>query len=158
MIKAIILDLNGIFVQSPQLAQRQISLSEADFWGYWFKMEKVDDSLVDLAKKLRLAGYQLFILSNNFKERAEFYEHYPWLHEVIDRVYFSYRTGFAKPDPRAWTTILTEHNLQPAECLYFDDQDKNVSAANSLGIKSFLFTAADQFKLILKDNGVQWTE
>ena len=41
-------------------------------------------------------------LSNNFKERALYYSHYPWIHDVVDKTYFSWKTGFIKPDIRAW--------------------------------------------------------
>lgn len=182
MIKAIIFDLNGIFIQSPKLSDRfekdfnipvsefipklsqimdkvrqpnaggsfqyweptlrewNISLSEQEFWDYWFKSEIVSESMVHFAKELRSKGIKVFILSNNFKERADYYGHYPWLHDAIDKVYFSWQSGFVKPDPQAWLQVLSENNLTPEECMYFDDQDKNLKAAESVSIKSFMFT------------------
>ena len=96
--------------------------------------------MITFAISLRQKGIKVFILSNNFKERAEFYGQYPWIHEAVDKVYFSWQTGFVKPDSRAWQLVLDENDLKPEECMYFDDQDRNVKAAESLGINSYIFT------------------
>lgn len=181
MLKAIIFDLNGIFINSTKLSDRfakdfgishdvflpklgeimdetrkqgaqpaftywkpvldswNVKFTEEDFWNYWFGEEKVSTEMIELAKILKKDGLKIFILSNNFKERAEFYGHYEWIHDAIHKVYFSWQTGLIKPDPKAWLAVLTENNLKAEECLYFDDQEKNVKAAESIGIKSHVF-------------------
>jgi HAD superfamily hydrolase (TIGR01509 family) len=124
----------------PALREWNINFSEQEFWDYWFKAEVQSDAMIALAKDLRANGIKVFILSNNFKERAEYYGHYPWIHDAVDKVYFSWQTGFIKPDLKAWELVLRENNLKPEECIYFDDQDKNIKAAESVGIKAFRFT------------------
>jgi len=192
MIKAIIFDLNGIFIQSPYLSDRfekdfgiptttfltelkeimakvrrpdagkafqywepvlskwNVDLSEEAFWDYWFKAEAVSESMVDFAKELKKRNIKVFLLSNNFKERAEYYGHYPWIHDVVDKTYFSWKTGLVKPSPEAWKLVLTENNLKPEECLYFDDQDKNIEASKSVGIDSFMFTNEQELQETIK--------
>ncbi len=44
-----------------------------------------------------------------------------------------------KPDTKAWTTILEENGLSASDCIYFDDQEKNLKAAEGIGIQSFIF-------------------
>ena len=153
MIKAIIFDLNGIFLQSEKLSDRfekdfnipnsvflpvlkdimenvrkpnanpsftywepvfkewGVNLNEEEFWDYWFKAEVQSDKMIKYASFLKSKNIKVFILSNNFKERATFYGHYPWMHDNIDKAYFSWQTGFVKPDERAWTLVLNENNL-----------------------------------------------
>jgi putative hydrolase of the HAD superfamily len=72
------------------------------------------------------------------------------LKEAADKFYYSWQTGFIKPDPGAWRNVLEDNNLKPEECIYFDDQDKNLKAAESLGIKAHMFVDAITTKEILK--------
>jgi len=123
----------------PVLESWNISISEKEFWDYWFKAETPSKRMIAFAKKLRSKDIKIFILSNNFRERAEYYNHYPWIHDAVDKVYFSWQTGFIKPNPQAWNLILSENGLKAEDCIYFDDQDKNIKAAEGIGIKSFKF-------------------
>jgi HAD superfamily hydrolase (TIGR01509 family) len=134
----------------PVLREWGVNLSEQEFWDYWFKAEIQSEAMIAFSKELRTQGIKVFILSNNFKERAEYYAHYPWMHDAIDKVYFSWQTGFVKPDPKAWELVLSENNLQPEECVYFDDQEKNLKAAESIGIKSFMFTNEAELERIMR--------
>ncbi len=197
MIKAVIFDLNGIFLQSPKLSDRfekdfhidaeifkiklneimeavrkpkarptfeywkpffeelNLKFSESEFWDYWFKSEIPSEQMIQYASKLRSSGIKVFILSNNFKERSEYYNNYQWIHESADKVYFSWKTGFIKPDTRAWQLILSENNLNPEDCIYFDDQEKNLLAASEVGIKSYLFTDEVELELIISENNLE---
>ncbi len=135
----------------PVLKDWNINISEQEFWDFWFKAEKVSDRMVEVGRKLRTRGIKVFILSNNFKERAEYYGHYPWIHDAVDKVYFSWQTGFVKPDTRAWSAILEEHGLNSADCIYFDDQEKNLKAAESVGIESHMFTSEEELEKIIEE-------
>ncbi|MBU1039245.1 HAD-IA family hydrolase [Patescibacteria group bacterium] len=126
----------------PYLQKWGINLNEPEFWDYWFKGEVPNQAMINLAKKFRQQGLKIIILSNNFKERAEFYQSYPWLNEIADKIYFSWQTGLVKPDIKAWQLVLTDNNLKAENCLYFDDQAKNLAAAESLNIPNFAFTNA----------------
>lgn len=126
---------------APYLKKWGISFSESEFLDYWFSGElKENADLVNIARELKSQGYKLIIMSNNFRERAEYYtKHFKFMSELFEKVYYSWQTGFVKPDVRAFQQIFTDFNLQPSDCIYFDDSDKNIQLAESLGVQSYIF-------------------
>jgi len=189
MKKAVIFDLNGVFIVSPKLSDRfadtygvapegflpalsdvmahvrmpgaramysywqpyfaqwGLDISEREFTAFWFDAEKENKEMVELARELKAKGVKLFILSNNLSERSAFYDKYfPFLKELFEKQYYSWQTGFVKPDTRCFTTILYENALAPEECMYFDDSPKNVAVAQGLGIESYVYESPTQVR------------
>lgn len=191
-IKAIIFDLNGIFIHSAPLSQRVeeefgvnhdlfwkefekvlqvartehdrdsslwqpvadlLNLNIDDFLKFWFSGEKIDYEMLSFAKNLKNQGFEIFILSNNLKERTEYYrQNFSELFEPFKAVYFSWETDFVKPDPKAFENVLKLNNLNPNDCLFFDDSTKNVQAAINLGIKSKVFIDLKDIKQFVAEN------
>lgn len=192
MIKAIIFDLNGVFIQSPKLSDRftarfglsekdflsalneimakvrlpnagdaflywrpylqkwGVNLSKDDFFDFWFTAEKEVPEMITFARELKNKGLKIFILSNNFIERATYYDkNFPFLQEITDKIYYSWQTGFIKPIPGAYKKILNENSLKPEECIYFDDVKENVETAKGLGIPSYIFEGVGAVKNII---------
>jgi len=126
-----------------------LRLTKEDFFNFWFSGENEVLELIDLAKQIKNKGIKIFILSNNFVERADYYkQNFPFL-EIFNKIYYSWQTGFVKPDPMAFKNLLLENSLKPEECIYFDNSEENIKAANSLGIEAFLFKDTEGFKKIL---------
>jgi FMN phosphatase YigB (HAD superfamily) len=59
-----------------------------------------------------------------------------------------------KPDPKIFLIALEQWEIDPEECLFFDDRIENVEGARSIGINSQLFTGIDEMKSFLADAGV----
>lgn len=135
----------------PYLDNWGIALSEKEFFDFWFNSETENTKMTRLVQKLKQQGIKLFILSNNFAERTAYYDkHFPFLKYLFEKVYYSWQTGFIKPDTRAYQNILTENNLKPEKCAYFDDSETNIQVATNLGIKSFIFKDANTTEEITK--------
>lgn len=191
MSKAVIFDLNGVFLKSESLSARferafgvkekvfwsifkeilvqvrqpqaisvyelllphfqqwDVQISEKEFYDFWFGGESLDKEMVLILQELKNLGWQVFILSNNLKERSLYYRSTMPELKLFDKVYFSWETGYIKPDKRAFDLILQENNLSPEDCFYFDDSEGNVKVGNSLKIKSYLFKSPAQVKKIL---------
>lgn len=135
----------------PYLQKWGLEIKEQAFLDFWFNAETENTEMVTLARELKEKGVRLFILSNNLRERSAYYdEHFQFLNELFEKEYYSWVTGFIKPDPRCYETLLKENNLKPEECMYFDDSEENVAVAKELGIESHVYDSPAQVrKLVL---------
>lgn len=193
MIKAIIFDLNGVFLKSRYLSERfeekygvhesdflpalkevmrvvrkprsgdafkfwrphlnkfGVNISKKEFFNFWFSGERLVPGLINYTKELREKGLKIFILSNNFKERTEYYrKNFPEIFENVDEAYFSWETGYVKPDNKAYLNILTQNNLKPGECIYFDDLATNVKIAKKVGIHAYNYEDINKTRRVVK--------
>jgi HAD superfamily hydrolase (TIGR01509 family) len=124
-----------------------VQLDESELAEYWFSAETENAEMVAVVRELKARGVRLYILSNNLRERGTYYDsHFPFLNELFEKCYFSWKTGFIKPDVRAFTLLLSENDLEPADCAYFDDSKENVEVATSLGITSHVYESPQQVR------------
>ena len=198
MIKAIIFDLNGVFLKSEYLTNRieekfsipsnesfsvlkeslketrlnpkvkifkywidlfkkyKVNITESEFLSFWFSGESLANDFVLFSKKLRKRGLKVYILSNNFKERTEYYrKNFKEIFSNVDNAFFSWETGYVKSDPKAYTNLLSIIKVKPEETLYFDDSEENVQLAKSLGINAYVYRDFDSTKKILAENMIE---
>jgi putative hydrolase of the HAD superfamily len=59
---------------------------------------------------------------------------YPFV-SLFKKPYYSHEMGMRKPDPASFTYIVEKEGLVPAETLFIDDNEPNISAAASVGLK-----------------------
>jgi putative hydrolase of the HAD superfamily len=59
---------------------------------------------------------------------------YPFV-SLFKTPYYSHEMGMRKPDPASFSYILEKEGLLPAETLFIDDNEPNVLAAASVGLK-----------------------
>ncbi|PIN75197.1 hypothetical protein COV17_04120 [Candidatus Woesearchaeota archaeon CG10_big_fil_rev_8_21_14_0_10_36_11] len=136
----------------PYLDKWNIKLTEDEFFDFWFSREHVVQELFNYSRELREEGVKVFILSNNFRERTTYYrEHFPELFDAVDRAYFSWETGFVKPDERAFKNILEENGLEAENCVYFDDSQRNIDVAKRLRMHAELYKDIETTKKIVEE-------
>ncbi len=87
----------------------------------------------ELLPKLKEKGYKLYVLSNYSKLLYEMHTSDCDFHQYMDGEVISYMTGHTKPDKEIYNYIIDKYQLDPAECLFFDDRAANVDAAIALG-------------------------
>ena len=88
----------------------------------------------------KAAGVRLAILSNELDlfYGADFREKLPFLKDfevIVDATY----TGILKPDARAYEQVLQELGLPAADCVFVDDQLRNIKVAEALGLPAVHF-------------------
>ncbi len=94
------------------------------------------DFTKDWIKDLKKRGYQVLFLSNwssHLREQAG--EKLDFL-ELMDGGVFSYKVKLIKPDHRIYEEIIKKYNLNPEECVFLDDKEKNVIAARECGMNA----------------------
>ena len=103
------------------------------------------DYTIPLIDKLKAAGYNVYFLSNWSKwsyELLDKYHKFDFLEKMNGGVW-SWQTGCMKPNERIYRILLNKYNLNPEECVFFDDLKDNVEAANTVRIKGVLFDRLD---------------
>ena len=60
------------------------------------------------------------------------------IEQLIDKCYLSYEIHLSKPQPEIFRFLLDTEQLDPAECLFFDDSARNIETAKALGINAML--------------------
>ncbi|MHC2437116.1 HAD family hydrolase [Bradyrhizobium sp. USDA 4451] len=86
------------------------------------------------------AGLRLAILSNeldlfygaDFRNRLSILERFE---TIVDATH----TGILKPDPRAYQSVLDELALEADNCVFVDDQRRNIAGAVACNMRTVLF-------------------
>lgn len=88
----------------------------------------------------KAAGFKLAVLSNELDlfYGASFRARLPLL-EMFDVVMDATYTGILKPDRRAYDMCSAALGVQASDCVFVDDQSRNVLGAMKLGWKTVLF-------------------
>lgn len=95
------------------------------------------DGALDFIKKAK-SKYALYLLSN---ASQTFYSYFPQAIDVRDfkGLVVSCDIKITKPDPRIYEHLLKTYSLSAEECLFIDDREKNIAAANALGFNTHQF-------------------
>lgn len=112
-------------------------------------MEKLPDMLtpipstIELLPKIKNLGHKLYYLSNYHKELSSFIRNKYSFFNLFDGGVFSCDIHILKPSVEIYQHILDDYRLDPKDCIFFDDTERNVTAAEKLGIKGVLFTGCN---------------
>ena len=96
------------------------------------------DQNVRLLPGLKKRGFRLYYLSNfpldifdEIKSGYYFFKHF-------DGGFISAEVKFSKPDVGIYKTLLEKYSLIPEECLFIDDAEINITAAEAIGMKGLV--------------------
>jgi putative hydrolase of the HAD superfamily len=102
-----------------------------------FAATVLSEPMQDLLRRVRQSGLKTAMLSNSWGISA-----YPVdvLAELFDAVVISAEVGMRKPEERIFRHAASLLGLDPAECVFIDDIEANVRAAEALGMTGVLHT------------------
>ncbi|MFK7800510.1 MAG: HAD family hydrolase [Anaerolineae bacterium] len=104
------------------------------------------DGTVEILSQLKEGGHDLSALSNWSAETFPLveakYQFLGWFEEKV----ISGRVGLKKPDPKIYELLLEQVGRPAEECLFIDDSEKNIVAANQLGFDTIHFISPEQLR------------
>ena len=103
-------------------------------WYRYNDYSFINDNVIDIIKELKEKDYKIYLLSNI---NSHTYNHIKdnKLFNLVDGYVFSYIEHQVKPYVGIYNTLLERYKLIPQECLFIDDNIKNIKTANELGIQ-----------------------
>ena len=103
------------------------------FWTHYSDYASVNKDVLNLIKKLKNNGYNIYLLSNIDSHIYEFIKP-SGLFDIVDGYVLSYIEHMIKPFESIYNTLLNRYNLNSNECLFIDDKEDNIKTGNRLGI------------------------
>lgn len=160
--EAIFLDYELGTLDRPQFAQElrkltgndKITEADVDYAWQGFLLDIPEykfDMLKQLGKK-----YNVYLLSNTNPSAMEwaYTSKFSTTGEPIqaffDKCYMSYQIGLAKPDPEIFKYIIRDSGIIPSETLFFDDAQKNITAATELGFQTYLTDQNEDLRKVVE--------
>jgi len=64
----------------------------------------------------------------------------------FDSISKSYENGFRKPQAEAYEIIAKQLGVEPPECVFVDDQERQVAGAREAGMQALLYQDIEQLK------------
>ena len=95
--------------------------------------------MTEIEEELLARGYRLYLLSNASLSVSLHREVVPGL-ERFHGVIFSADEKLVKPNPALYRLLSERFGLEPSECFFVDDNERNVEGARNAGWQGFHFT------------------
>ncbi|KAI6184611.1 Bifunctional epoxide hydrolase 2 [Aphelenchoides bicaudatus] len=108
-------------------------------------MGERDEHIYSAIENLKKNGIKVGLLTNNgywtdLKQRSTILD---GCYELFDEVVESCRVNCRKPEKEIYQIMLNKLQLQPHECVFIDDLEHNVKAAEALGFTGITLTDQD---------------
>lgn len=123
-------------------------------WKKVYMEEPLNLELFELIKKLK-NNYKIAALSDAHEASVEGRRTEMFL-SSFDEMIFSNEHGIAKPDKGIFEITIKKLGLLPDDCIFIDDKEIHVKAANALGFHAILFKSNSQLIKELKSLGVKF--
>lgn len=105
---------------------------------HWFDFIEPIQDMNELARKLKHAGYSIYILSNAAYSFHLYEERIP-VFPLLDGYIVSADEKMVKPSPAIYQLLCSRYHLRPEECYFIDDRLENVQAAQQCGMSGYCY-------------------
>lgn len=114
---------------------------------YNFESKYLDTKILKEVKELQKIGIKCYLATSQEKERWEYFLNKLNFKNTFDWYFISNELWYRKEDINFWKKLLFSlWNINSNEIIFFDDSKNNIKTAESIWIKSYLFTTFEKFK------------
>lgn len=106
-----------------------------------FAKVELEERMLLAVERVRAAGVATGLLSNSWGREGYPRARFPVL---FDAVVISGEEGLRKPDPRIFLLAAQRLSLEPEDCVFVDDLDRNVDAAEAVGMTGLVHREPDE--------------
>jgi 2-haloacid dehalogenase len=108
----------------------------------------------EVVAELKAKGYKLYGLTNWSAETfCLVRDEYP-VFGLLDGMLVSGEEHLLKPSPEIFQRLVDRFGLNPAECLFIDDNAANVEGSIAFGIPATRFFGVDSLRADLRERGI----
>ena len=104
-----------------------------NFWNNYNNYASINSNILNLISDLKKKDYKIYLLSN-INQYTFDYVKKSNLFNIVDGYVLSYQEHQIKPYISIYKTLLDRYKLIPSQCLFIDDNEKNIQTANNLGM------------------------
>lgn len=94
--------------------------------------------MADVARDLKAAGYDLYLLSNAATRQHTYWHNIPGS-EYFSGTFISADYHLLKPEDAIYQAFFKKFGLKPEECLFIDDSAPNIEASENAGMAGIVF-------------------
>ena len=121
------------------------------------KIVAMNPESIEVVRSLRKSGVPAYLATNQHEYRARYMSEVFGYSGIFDGEFYSCRLGAMKPDTGYFHAVLKSLPYAPERLLFIDDRERNVAAAQSVGINGVEYEMSEGVEAlrdILKDYGL----
>ncbi|MBQ7761443.1 MAG: HAD family phosphatase [Clostridia bacterium] len=121
-----------------RIPKRLWDVADTIYYNWIYNIPEIDgmrDLVLYLKEKYNVNIYLLSNISTYFSSHRE---EIPIL-SLLDGCVFSGEIGIVKPSREIFEHLLNKYNVRAEECIFIDDNEKNIKGAMAVGINTYAF-------------------
>jgi len=104
-----------------------------------FKNTPIDSRMIEIVDELKQQNYKIGMVTDNKKDRIDdIVKYYDW-NKIFDAITISAEVGSGKDYNETFMKTMNCLNVNADECVFIDNQEKNLIAPKSMGMNVIYF-------------------
>lgn len=153
-----LLDDEAVALMCPRMPERLRTAAENAIRNWWTLPVRKVPGMDELISEIHGLGYRLYILSNASAHLHQYCDRLPGA-DCFDGIFVSADWQLIKPEREIYEKFWEHFSLDPAECVFIDDNNVNVSEARHFGMDAItFFHDVPRLRRELRERGIMVSE